>query len=696
MIWSPVLIFRSNSLNLAQSVSNPNVLYLGSTDERMNGTLLKSINGGQTWVRIGANDVKWTIRDIAIDPQNPEWIYILTDTAGGAFCLGCQVLASRNGGNSWGDITPHLQTDRFNAGAPCRFLQTDHSKPGYIAAGCNRSAQDVSDLVESSDGGVTWQVENFPGLASSFRNGDSFHDVENNLWWYLAVHPGNPQGILGINSAVGDHYDHRAGMVISRDGGKNWSDISIHPKEGRVIDVNTLSWSESDPDRILFGSGGGTYATFNGGRTWEKALPYPTSAITELGSGRLLAATRFGVFTSPDKGHSWHESSFGLPAYFGDLNPDDPNHFLGGFDEGNSSPGVMLEAYDDGTVYVGAQGGYWTSQDGGLTWSWHNVKSGLQQVGTNDSDIIPQFHGPNVRQLIIAADKTMFLNMVVQGSFWQGGSEILKLQPDGKTVTIKTPVASNQISISASDSNVLYVTASSIGRYQKPYDGDQLIKSDDGGFSWQTISLIPWLKPALKGFQVASIPVVLNPSRTSNVCFVVAVVHNNYSGATESILFETDNGGKTWKDISPPQLSTAPQGRLKFAVDADGKGLYLLLTNDLLHSSDGGVRWTKLSLNALSLLDIAVNPQSTGTVYASGISGVWASKDAGLNWLLIGNGAPGDRLERILPSSGMIFAEGFGGIYRSAGSDGESIESKWQELDKNSALDPLGVALITR
>ncbi len=55
--------------------------------------------------------------------------------------------------------------------------------------------------------------------------------------------------------------------------------------------------------------------------------------------------------------------------------------------------------------------------------------------------------------------------MVVQGSFWQGGSEILKLQPDGRTVTIKTPVASKQIIISGSDSNVLYVTASSNGGY---------------------------------------------------------------------------------------------------------------------------------------------------------------------------------------------------------------------------------------
>ena len=421
--------------------------------------------------------------------------------------------------------------------------------------------------------------------------------------------------------------------------------------------------------------------------------------MTESGSGRLLAATNFGVFASQDKGHSWHQSSYGLPTFMGSFRKDDPDSgSFTAFDEGNGSPAFKLEAYDGQNIYAGGQGGYWTSADGGVTWGWHAVHSGLDQVGTSDGDIIPRYHGPNIRQLLLTADKSMFLNLVVQGSFWQGGSEILKVQPDGKVSKIKTPVASNWISVSASDSNTLYATGSGGSGWHSPSDGSQLMKSDDGGFSWQTIELSRWLRPSFAGYSIVWIPDVETSSASANSAYVVTTLYNKGANAVVVGVLATSDGGKTWRDISPEPAATrvdsylnAVRVKVHLALDPNNdKALYLLLPKGLFRSEDGGAKWVKASVDAGTLRDVAVSPQTSGTVYASGSAGVLVSKNGGVSWSLANNGLWDDRIEHILPGAGLTLAEGYSGIYRLSAGESSEPEARWKEMEKSVTADPLG------
>jgi photosystem II stability/assembly factor-like uncharacterized protein len=701
MTWKAVYSVHAAGLVFAQSLSQPNVLYLGININNGSGYLLKSGDSGQSWNRIGPAEVQHVIRALAVDPKNPNWIYVLTDTVNMVVCEGCQLLASRNGGNSWADVTPQIKTSEYSTGGPCRFLQTDAAKPGSILAGCRRASYETqvhggeSDLLESEDGGQSWRLKDYPGFYTSLQHGEHFVDRENHFWDYIQFHGAGGQGILGINSAVGEHHYHYSGLVLSRDGGSSWSDLTIRLSESAITVPTSVSWSDVDPNRIAFGCAEGTYVSTNGGRSFHKALPFSTVGVAELGSGRLLAATNFGVFSSAD-GHTWHESSFGLRSTFGDPEHSTPDSLLSSFDAGEATAVAKIEAIDGETLYVGSQGGYWTTGDNGLTWAWHNVQSGLEKVNGTGNEVLPHFHGPNVRQILVADDKTMYLSLAVKGSFWQGGSELLKIQPDGKTVTIRTPIPSTSIAISPSDSNVIYMTGTTVNEgWQMPYAGNQLLKSDDAGFSWQNIDLARWLRPALRGSSINAIPTIVTSRHSANLCFAVVTAFNRTAQAPDVALLKTEDGGKSWTDISPEQmgfLSFTGQTRVRIAVGPDGKTIYLLMPKALLRSNNGGAQWVKIPVFLNGLNDVAVGSGSPTTVYlASSSAGALISRDNGASWVSVPNGSELDQMERILVGTGAVFGEGFGGIYAHFDGPAPAEIQKWRDLDKDVTLDPLGM-----
>jgi photosystem II stability/assembly factor-like uncharacterized protein len=706
MTWKAVYSVHAAGLVFAQSLSQPSVLYLGININNGSGYLLKSSDSGQSWNRIGPAEVQHVIRALAVDPKNPNWIYVLTDTVNVVVCEGCQLLASRNGGNSWADVTPQIKTSEYSTGGPCRFLQTNAAKPGSILAGCRRASYETqvhsgeSDLLESEDGGQSWRLKDYPGFYTSLQHGEHFVDRENHFWEYIQFHGSGGQGILGINSAVGEHHYHYSGLVLSRDGGSSWSDLTIRLSESAITVPTSVSWSDVDPNRIAFGCAQGTYVSTNGGRSFHKALPFSTVGVAELGSGRLLVATNFGVFSSPD-GRSWHESSFGLRSTFGDPEHSTPDSLLSSFDAGEATAVAKIEATDGETLYVGSQGGYWTTGDNGLTWAWHNVQSGLEKVNGTGNEVLPHFHGPNVRQILVADDKTMYLSLAVKGSFWQGGSELLKIQPDGKTVTIRTPIPSTSIAISPSDSNVIYMTGTTLNEgWQVPTGGNQLLKSDDAGFSWQNINLGNWLRSALRGRQVANIQsVILSAQSPKTSLVLLTATLPGYRGEEVAVL-RTDDGGSSWKDISPDQISVLSvldgsftgQTRTRIGVSPDGRTIYLLTPKAVLRSSDSGAQWAKIPVFANGLNDVAVGSGSPATVYlASSTAGALISKDNGASWVSVPNGSELDRMELILAGPKAVFSEGYGGIYAHFDGPAPTQIQKWRDLDKDVTLDPLGV-----
>ena len=191
----------------------------------------------------------------------------------------------------------------------------------------------------------------------------------------------------------------------------------------------------------------GLYASNDAGKNWNKVLPYPIGAVLESSPGRLIASTSFGVFKSSDGGHKWHQASLGLPISFGVTDTSSENRNVEVFDafyQGVETDLFPLEAADDRQIYVASRGGFWTSDDGGVTWAWHGVASDLKP-SINTSGVLPKFSGPSVRQIFPTVDKSTFVHIVSAGPFGTGNSELARIQEDGKAVAIHTTRAPNQI-----------------------------------------------------------------------------------------------------------------------------------------------------------------------------------------------------------------------------------------------------------
>jgi photosystem II stability/assembly factor-like uncharacterized protein len=119
---------------------NSSTLYVGSTNGGIGGYLLKSTNGGASWVRKGSLGEPGSVGDpiyaVAVDPQNRNTIYV-GSTAG--------VFKSTDGGTTW---------TSFSSGMP-RFpyvllLLIDPQNPRQIYANTR------SGLFRTADGGETW------------------------------------------------------------------------------------------------------------------------------------------------------------------------------------------------------------------------------------------------------------------------------------------------------------------------------------------------------------------------------------------------------------------------------------------------------------------------------------------------------------------------------------------------------------
>src|SRR5882672_11032530 len=135
MTWLPVISIDVNALLFVQSKSSPNVMYLGYSVGQA-GRILKSADGGKSWEQIAGEDIKRTIRSLGVDPKNADGVYVLADSAPGPFiCTGCVLYKSRNGGKTWGNITPELKVGEYPLGAPIRFVWFDPVNQGHMFVG---------------------------------------------------------------------------------------------------------------------------------------------------------------------------------------------------------------------------------------------------------------------------------------------------------------------------------------------------------------------------------------------------------------------------------------------------------------------------------------------------------------------------------------------------------------------------------
>ncbi|MFW5877930.1 MAG: WD40/YVTN/BNR-like repeat-containing protein, partial [bacterium] len=233
---------------------NSDIMWVGAPS----GGVWKTTDGGNNWVSLTDELFSIGVSDIAVNPSNPNRIYIATGDGDGGDTYGIGILRSRDGGNTW--ETTALQTN-VSERIYFRRLLIDPLNPNVLIAASNNGIYRTTDGFETYEivrSGHFKDLEfqpgnpdivyaasyNYRGVAAIYRsvdNGRNFlpvqvTDIEGNVSRIeLAVTPDNPDVVYALASDAKD--DGFYGLYKSIDEGLNFN-----KKYGRE-DKNLLGWS---------------------------------------------------------------------------------------------------------------------------------------------------------------------------------------------------------------------------------------------------------------------------------------------------------------------------------------------------------------------------------------------------------------------------------------------------------------------
>ena len=331
---------------------------------------------------------------------------------------------------------------------------------------------------------------------------------------------------------------------------------------GRVSDVEVVL---ADRNIIYVGGAtGGLFRSENGGISWTPvfddqdvlgigaiAVFQPNPDIVWVGTGegnpRNSAGVGRGLFKSIDGGHTWRLMALRQSERIHRIitHPTDPDIVY---------VGVMGPAWSDGQ-----ERGLYRTLDGGRTWDrilWQNPRSGI-------ADVVMDPSNPN--KLFAAMWEfrrdPWFLTSGGQGSglfvTYNGGDSWEQLTsedglPEGQLGRIG-------LAIAQSDPNVVYALVEA--------ERSALIRSDDGGRNWVTISDNPGINP--RPFYYADIRV--DPKNENRIYRL----HGSIDVSQDQ--------GRNWETVVPSQI-----------IHGDVHELWIDPENpqNMILGEDGGIAFT--------------------------------------------------------------------------------------------------------
>jgi len=282
---------------LAVDPENPDTVYVGTTDEG----LFKSLDGGRSWERLSRIAYP-RVTAVAVSPVDGA-VYAGTEPS--------SLFVSRDGGASWRELEgmknlPSAPTWSFPPRpwtSHVRAIAPSHQDPKLIVAGI-----ELGGILRSRDGGETWEDQR-PGAYADCHS--------------LSAHPAAPETFYEAGGG---------GFAESRDFGENWAaadaGIPLRYVWGLAVDrddPNLVYVSAASGPGRAHGSGFSDAAIYRriGNGRWEPVLenlaefPYALAPEPEV-PGALYAGLGDGsVLHSGDSGESWQEVarlSHGLAA----------------------------------------------------------------------------------------------------------------------------------------------------------------------------------------------------------------------------------------------------------------------------------------------------------------------------------------------------------------------------------------------
>jgi len=499
-------------------------------------------------------------------------------------------------------------------------------------------------VFKSTDGGTSWSAVN-SGLDFNILHGYNHISV-------LAIDPQDPNTLYASGYYGGDCEDCDDAFFKTTDAGASWTSVGL----GSVT-VFALAIDPKNSGTVYAGTSAGVYKTTNAGASWVAAktrlasdangrVVIPALAIDPQNPDTVYAADIYtGLLKTSDAGASWTTVN-------AELRSTSPTDLLT----------LRIDPQDPATIYAGTDAGVFKTTDAGANWSVVNAGLQFTLYGHLPVSILAVDPQSSAVYVVDAGWQDLFKS-TDGGASWAG---TLAREPSGLVVR-GARLNTNALAIDPRNPRTLYVAGSYIQSGQ-PSGGTGVIKSTDGGTSWNVMSSgLP--SPSSSNFGVVFTSLAIDPQNTGTVYAGNLVQGLSVRGDG---LFKTTNGGASWTSAGLAGYSRVDV----LAVDPRSQGtLYARATvfgqtapiGWLFKTTNGGASWTEVDSGLTGYINaLAIDPQNPSTLYAGSGSGVFRSTDGGSTWETLNSGLTTLAVSTLAidaqnPST--LYAGGAGGVF---------------------------------
>ena len=626
--WTPVgdgQIATGSIGSIDVSESNPNIVWVGTGSAAIRSNVIigrgvyRSADGGRTWQLMGLED-SGQIGSIVIHPTNPDivWLAALGSPFGPNQERG--IFKTTNGGRTW------KKTLFVNEETGGRVVAVNYANPNELYAGMYRGFRKGWDIIsggpareggiyKSTDGGETWSKLS-AGLPSNLIG-----KID------ISIARSQPSTVYAMMEAPAAE----GGLYKSTDAGASWKLVNnaanlrsrpfyfhyvdVNPKDPNEVWVNTLTLQRSRDGGVTFSAVPTPHGDNHG--IWFNP-DNPSIAIQSNDGGANVTA---------DGGRTWSSILNQPTAELYMVAVDDQHpYLLYGPQQDNSTvvvPSVPTASFafdhpaQAWTQASGCEtGGIWPTPDGRVIWG--ACKGEVERFNVETGQAQGRWIYPQDR--------------------YGHHPDDIKFRFPRQTV----------IMVSPHDVKTIYQASHVLHR------------STDEGVTWQVIS--PDLTAHEKAYQVVPGGPITRDVTGEEVYSSIYSMDESplergviWVGANDGPVHVTRDGGKSWKNVTPPGLG--PGGRVQ-NIDASHirKGsacvaVYRYLREPdlkpyIYRTEDYGATWTKLTDGTNGIPRdhptrvVREDPERAGLLYAGTEFGIYVSFDNGSRWQALQRNLP--------------------------------------------------------